>query len=246
VLTPLYHLLGIVLAFDYSLWPNYGGAIALLTLTVMAAVAPLTGKSLRTAASLQRLQPELRKLQAKYKGDRVRLAEEQMALYKDHGVRPAAAFLPSLIPLPIFFVLYRLLRGLSDTVTVQGRLVAAPQNISQHTGLYRALVAAKGHMFAWGIDLSKAAVTVHGPSFLIYWGLVGLVFLVQYLQNRQLRADGSAATAGGFGRIQRLLPWAFVAIAAVMSAAVNIYFLISGVARLVQTYLVRRLDPAFP
>ena len=114
IFQPLYELLAAIIAFFYSLIPNFAVAIALLTVVVMIVTAPLTVKSTRSTIEMQRLAPELKKIQAKYKGDRVTLNEEMMKLYKEHGINPAGGCLPMLIQLPVFVVLYGVIRGLTE------------------------------------------------------------------------------------------------------------------------------------
>ena len=80
MLDPLYNAFGAVLAFFYAIIPNEGVAIILLTITVMLVLFPLTAKSARSMMAMQRLQPEIKKLQAKHKGDRQKLNEEMMKL----------------------------------------------------------------------------------------------------------------------------------------------------------------------
>jgi YidC/Oxa1 family membrane protein insertase len=239
LLSPLYHALGAVLALYYDhIVANYAGAIALLTITVMALVTPLTIRSARSAAKLQALQPDLKKLRTKHRNDRAKLNEELFDLYRTHGVHPVSGLLPSLVPLPVFYVLYRVVRGLANVIHVHGKTVAAPLYLDHHTRLYVALVLARGHLPSLGIDLARSAITAHGVVALAYWAIVGLVFVVQYVQARQLRARRPAPIEGPLAHVQRLGPWLFVAVAAVMSAALNIYFVVSGAMRIVQTYAI--------
>ena len=65
---PLFELFGYILAGLYSVWPNYGFAITGLTILIMLALTPVTVKSTKSMLAMQRLQPEMKKLQAKYKG----------------------------------------------------------------------------------------------------------------------------------------------------------------------------------
>src|SRR2546423_5332689 len=88
MLDPLYTAFGAVLAFFYAIIPNEGVAIILLTITVMLVLFPLTAKSARSMMAMQRLQPEIKKLQAKHKGDRQKLNEEMMKLYQENKVNP--------------------------------------------------------------------------------------------------------------------------------------------------------------
>lgn len=103
----------------------WGWAIVLLTVTVRLVMVPLAVKQINSMRAMQRLQPEIKKLQGKYKTDRsmmrtdpekyrerkAKQQEEMMKLYKEHNVNPAAGCLPLLLQMPIFFALFRLLRN---------------------------------------------------------------------------------------------------------------------------------------
>src|SRR3954447_1675846 len=106
-----------LLAFFYSLWPSYGGAIALMTLAVMVVVTPLTLKGTRSMMMMQQLQPEMRKIQARYKDDRQKLNEELLKFYKENNINPLGGCLPLLVQMPVFLVLYQVLRGLTRRVS---------------------------------------------------------------------------------------------------------------------------------
>ena len=116
---PLFELFGLILAGLYAIWPNYGFAITGLTVIIMLALTPITVKSTKSMLAMQRLQPEMKKLQAKYKGpeNREDLNREMMRLYKENGTSPFGACLPSLLQMPFLIVLYTLIRGLSTTVS---------------------------------------------------------------------------------------------------------------------------------
>jgi len=115
ILDPLYTALGTVLAWFYDVIPSYGVAIILLTLAVRLLTFPLTAKQARSQQQLQKLQPELKRLQAKYKGDKQKLNEEMMKFYKEHHVNPFGGCLPLLVQFPVLIVLYRLILGLTRT-----------------------------------------------------------------------------------------------------------------------------------
>ena len=80
----------------------------------MILLTPLTLKGTRSMIAMQQLQPELKKLQAKYKDDRQKLNEEMMAFYKEHNINPVGGCLPLLLQMPVFIVLYRVLHGLTQ------------------------------------------------------------------------------------------------------------------------------------
>ena len=89
-----------------------------LVLVIRAALIPVFLKQVNVQQRMRRLQPDLKKLQDKYKGktdplSRQAMAQEQMALYKAHGTNPFSACLPLLIQMPFFFALFQMLSGIS-------------------------------------------------------------------------------------------------------------------------------------
>src|SRR3954471_14297076 len=119
-----------LLAFFYNLIPNYGIAIILLTVTVMLILTPFTIKSTRSMLAMQRLQPELKRLQAQHKNDRQALNEAMMAFYKEHNVNPLSGCLPMLLQMPVFFALYQAIHGLTNN---------PPKDLAHSTKLFTSL-----------------------------------------------------------------------------------------------------------
>lgn len=94
-------------------------AIIGLVLVIRAALIPVFVKQIKAQRGMQLLQPDLKKLQEKYKGktdqlSRQAMAQEQMAMYKKHGTNPFSACLPMLIQMPFFFALFQVLSGISQ------------------------------------------------------------------------------------------------------------------------------------
>ncbi len=85
-------------------------AIIVFTVVVRLLVVPLTMKSLRSNRAMQQIQPLLKEVQRKYKDDKAKQQEEQMKLYQQYGINPAAGCLPMVVQLPVFFALYSALR----------------------------------------------------------------------------------------------------------------------------------------
>ncbi|MBW2596085.1 MAG: membrane protein insertase YidC [Deltaproteobacteria bacterium] len=88
---------------------NYGAAIIILTILVKLIFWPLGNISYKSMKGMQKLQPQMKKLQEKYKDDKAKLQKETMALYKSNKVNPMSGCFPMLIQLPVFFGLYRAL-----------------------------------------------------------------------------------------------------------------------------------------
>ncbi|HEX2039664.1 MAG TPA: membrane protein insertase YidC [Acidimicrobiales bacterium] len=240
----MFQALAGLLAFFYELVPSYGVAITLLTLTVMLVLTPLTWKSTRSMLEMQRLQPEIKKLQQKHKNDRQKLNEELMAFYKEHKVNPLGGCLPMLLQLPVFLVMYRVIHGLTQT---RGG-VPQPAYLSEDSDLYRALVEDGGRMVSWGVDLSKSANKVidtlgfgDGIPFLL---VVALVVVAQYVQTKQMSGRSSAAQQNPqMVMMQRIMPLMFGFISYSIAAGVNVYFLVSSLFRIAQQELMYRFDP---
>ncbi|HRA48046.1 MAG TPA: YidC/Oxa1 family membrane protein insertase [Thermomicrobiales bacterium] len=92
-----------------------GLAIIIFTIIVRTLILPVTIKSTKSMKAMQDVQPRIKELQKKHKGDRARIQQETMALYSAYGVNPVAGCLPALIQLPIFFGVYRAIHNLSVT-----------------------------------------------------------------------------------------------------------------------------------
>ena len=234
MLDPLYNALGAVLAFFYAIIPNEGVAIILLTISVMIVLFPLTAKSSRSMLAMQRLQPEIKKLQAKHKGDRQKLNEEMMKLYQENKVNPLGGCLPLVVQFPVFIALFHVLRSTAATV---------PQGSS----LYKAIVAAEPNGLTFlGMDLSLKATDNHGDllSALPYYILVGLVFLTGFLQSRQSQRNAPAGGNPQMQMITKVLPIAFGAFSLFFPAGLVLYFLVSNLWRLGQQELIiRKIAP---
>ena len=90
---------------------NWGWSIILLTCMIQVCLFPLTYKSLKSAAAMRKLQPQIAKLQQKYAKEPSRLNAEMMELYKKGGANPLGGCLPMLLQLPVFYALYNALRN---------------------------------------------------------------------------------------------------------------------------------------
>jgi YidC/Oxa1 family membrane protein insertase len=115
VLQPLIDVCQSVLEFWHDLigdFPNsWGWSIILLTFSVRLFILPLTFKGVKSMQRLQQLQPEIKKIQERYKDDRQRMNQEVMAFYQREKVNPLGSCLPLLLQLPFFIALFSLLRS---------------------------------------------------------------------------------------------------------------------------------------
>jgi YidC/Oxa1 family membrane protein insertase len=252
IFQPLLDAVGAVLAFFYSIIPNYPIDVALLTIVIMALLTPLTVKSTKNMAAMQALGPEMKKVQAKYKGaeNRAQMNEEMMKLYKEHNVNPASGCLPMLLQMPAFFILYSVIRGLTNTVTVPAhtvkkagfthdvpeKITAIPRYIPHDSAMYHNIVAAHGQLISFGMDFSDKLLSHHSsiwmaiPYLLLVLASVGL----QYLQMARLNARNPQAAQANpqAAMLQKYMPLIFGFIYLNVAALLNIYFIFSSAIRI--------------
>jgi YidC/Oxa1 family membrane protein insertase len=98
----------------YSIVPNYGVAIILLTVMVRLCTAPLAAKQMKSMKRMGEIQPRLKALQEKYKDDKQQQSQETMKLYKEAGVNPLGGCLPMVLQIPVFIGLYYALQSSID------------------------------------------------------------------------------------------------------------------------------------
>ena len=243
VFHPLFELFGLILAGIYSVIPNYAVAIIGLTVVIMLALTPVTVKSTKSMLAMQRLQPEMKKLQAKFKGpeNREQLNVEMMKLYKENGTSPFGACLPSLLQMPFLIVLYSLIRGLSfGTLNKAGQVIkATPRYIPKGSEIYKNLVQNKGQMHSWfGTDLSSAPFTHHGSNQAVlvipYLVLIGMAIFLQYYQMKQMNSRNPQAAAANpqMQQMQKFFPIIFGVIYLRVPAGATIYMVVSSAMRI--------------
>ncbi|MDQ3679965.1 MAG: YidC/Oxa1 family membrane protein insertase [Actinomycetota bacterium] len=248
----MFQILAGALAFFYGIIPNYAIAIALLTLTVMLVLAPLTLKSTRSMLAMQQLQPEVKKIQQKYKGgdaqQKQQMQQEMMALYKEHQVNPMSGCLPMLVQLPVLFVMYHVIRGLTQVRSAGECPGFDAKYLDKGTELFRDLCASNREMVSFGVDLSKSAsqaleISVIGAIPFVL--LTGLVAFVQYYQSRQMSRRNPQATQNPqIQMMTRVMPVMFGVFSFAFPAALNVYWFISGLFRVTQQAAMYRWDPS--
>ncbi|EPD31339.1 membrane protein insertase YidC [Gleimia europaea] len=179
------HDVFVFLGMDDGSGPAWVLSIIGLTIIVRILLIPLFFKQIKASRGMQALQPELKKLQDKYKNkkdqaSRQRMSEEMMALYKEHGTSPYSSCLPVLLQMPVFFALFRVL--------------ASTGPIAEGTYQYKSLgplTASKAAEIEgsslFGAPLSATFPTAEGltPKIVIVVMIV-LMVITQFITMRQL------------------------------------------------------------
>ncbi len=240
VFQPIFTLFGWLMAFFYGIVPNYALAITLLTIVIMGALTPFTVKSTKSMQSMARLQPEIKKLQAKYKGaeNRAQLNEEMMKLYREEGANPVGGCLPLLLQAPFLFILYQVIKGLSNQVLAHGMLVSQPRYIPGTSKMYHDLLVSHGKIDVFGMDMSLKLFSHHAttvaaiPFFAIVLFAVGLQYFQMAQLNRRSMKSGQEMSSQQ-KMTQRFMPILFAYFYMVIPAAVVLYMVVSSVIRII-------------
>lgn len=237
-----------LLSAFYALVPNYAVAIALLTIAVMLLLFPLNAKAVRSQAAMTKLQPELKRIQQKYKDDPQQQNAEVMALFKEHGASPFGCALPLLVQMPVFIIMYQVLRGMTNRGS-EGFF--DPKYLDKGSRLYQDLHGART-MKAFGIDLSETASELASDSFvkaipvlILIAGVVASSYWQQRMMSRrnpQQNLDDNPMMKQ-MQTMTRIMPLMFLFIGFTTPAGLNVYFLVSALFRIAQQTMIYRLHP---
>jgi YidC/Oxa1 family membrane protein insertase len=231
VVQPLIDVFDSILVFFHdSVGFSWGFSIIALTIVVRAALIPLTLKQFKSMQALQRLAPEIKQLQEKYKDDKQRLNQEMMKFYQENKVNPFGSCLPLVLQLPVFFSLFYMLRkdlkldicpGIGRYAIEHGTTITATTCNQVDPG------SAK---FLFIPDLTAAAT-----------GWVLLVLLVLYVGSQLLSSVLMSVTADRNQRyIMIALPFVFVPFIIRFPAGLIVYWITTNFWTVGQQYVIRR------
>lgn len=232
-----------LLSFFFDLTGSIGLAIILLTVTLVGLTAPLTMKGTRSMMRMQRLQPEIKKIQTEFKDDRERMNQELLAFYQRENLNPFGACLPLLLQFPIFIVLFQVLRGLGR---INSEGVADPKYLDQASALYTKIVDAGGELMSFGFDLADAATSSHASivAALPYYSLIVAMAGTSWFQQKQAmgRRDPNTPITQQQLITQRLMIFFLPLISLSIPAGVVVYWVVSNILRIGQQWLIHYLD----
>lgn len=210
--SPLCKFLLIVLNATYTVIPNYGIAIILLTILIRILFWPLTHKSTESMKKMQELQPLIAELRKKHKDSPRKLQEETMALYKQNKVNPVSGCLPMLIQIPVFIALFVVLRSaielrfadflwikdLSEPERLLADVLPIPLNIlpifmaaaqAWQQSMTPATDAAQQKMLLFFMPVMMLVMFYMMPSALVlYWSANTVIMIAQQLIQKKRAA----------------------------------------------------------
>ena len=157
---------------------SLGLSIIALTAVIKLLIWPFMTAQLRSTRKMMDLKPHLDKLKEKHKGDKQKFSQAQMALFKEHGVNPAAGCLPALIQMPVFIALYQVIFAFFD-------MTSGLNHINDLTYSFVPDLAKMPNPQFLGIDLS------HKPSDFGQYGWALLLIpvvtaMLQFVQSKMM------------------------------------------------------------
>lgn len=221
-----------LLTWMYSIF-NQDVVLAIVALTVLIRVVtyPLTAQQQRSAKKMQELQPELKKIQEKYKDDREKLSQAQMEFYREAGVNPLGGCFPLLLQFPILIGLYQaifyaLANSPYQLVDLSERLLIPGLD---------SLLPLKNIWF--GMDLTQAPTPPLNPVYAL--ALPALVMVTTYIQFKMTASSTSSPDANDQAAAMNrsmgtVMPIMFGMMSLSFSVGLSVYFIVSNVLGIAQ------------
>ena len=267
----LYEILGTVLSFIYNIVPNFGWAVIILTVIVRLILLPLTIKQQNSMTNMQKLQPELEKLQKKYGKDKEKLSEETMKLYKEYNVNPMGGCLPLLIQMPILIAVYGVIQrpityllkiklpsGVLDAlkqtaadtelniVAFVNNNLSAAQELLAKAKLDFDLTSLQINFDFLGINLGLTPNNPQGNYLLYVIPVVCVItsFLVSKVsQATQPQKDDKSKNSqqGQMNAMMYIFPFMTGYFCYILPAAMGIYWVAGNILQIIQTVLLNKM-----
>jgi len=202
----------------YSVIPNYGIAIIILTLLIKIVLWPLGSKSYKSMSEMKKIQPLMKEIREKYKNDKKKMNEEVMGLYRTYKINPLGGCLPMVVQLPVFFALYRM--------------------------LYQAIELRHAPFFLWIDDLSAPDRLFrfpidHIPFMEPPYGIPVLTLIMgasMLLQQKMSPPMGDPTQA----KMMMFMPVIFTVIFINFSSGLVLYWLVNNILSIGQQYYIQK------
>ncbi|MFF1512678.1 membrane protein insertase YidC [Streptomyces sp. NPDC058305] len=222
----------------------WGLSIVSLVILIRICLIPLFVKQIKATRAMQTLQPEMKKIQERYKNDKQRQSEEMMKLYKESGTNPLSSCLPILAQSPFFFALYHVLNGIATGKTIgviDDQLLAS----ARQAHIFGAPLAAK---FTDSADKVAALGATITDVRVVTAIMIVLMSGSQFYTQRQLMTKNVDTTVKTpFMQQQKMLMYVFPVMFAVFGinfpVGVLVYWLTTNVWTMGQQMYVIRNNP---
>ncbi|MGW1618194.1 membrane protein insertase YidC [Streptomyces sp. NPDC002172] len=222
----------------------WGLSIVSLVILIRICLIPLFVKQIKATRAMQTLQPEMKKIQERYKNDKQRQSEEMMKLYKESGTNPLSSCLPILAQSPFFFALYHVLNGIATGSTI-GVINESLLASARKAHIFGAPLAAKFTDGSAKVEALGASLT---DVRVVTAVMIVLMSASQFYTQRQLMTKNVDTTVKTpFMQQQKMLMYVFPVMFAVFGinfpVGVLVYWLTTNVWTMGQQMYVIRNNP---
>jgi len=250
VFNPIFQTMFLGLAIFYSIFGDVGIAIILLTLVIKTILIPLFRAQIVSQRKMQMIQPEVRAIQQKFKGNRARISEETMRLYRERGVSLGSGCLPAFLQLFLLIPIYSVIsQGLAASdISSALQFLGQPINIveCQAPGTTQPCIDPQ----IWWLGNLDA----HIPEILftipvLNFGLSGLALIaaaLQLIQTRMMTPPTTDPQARAQQRIFLILPLFSIIYGSFLPAGLFLYWIVFTAYSIVQQYLIVGWGSLFP
>jgi YidC/Oxa1 family membrane protein insertase len=254
--TPIFWALFMGLVLAYRALGDIGLAIVVLTIAIRLLLVPVFRRQIVSQRRMQLLQPELRAIQQKFRGDRAKVSEEQLRLYRERGVNPAAGCLPTLLTLVLLIPMYSVFaQGLSaPDISTMLRWPFGIQWIDvpcQFPGdPFQPCINPTVHWLG-GLNASKPEILfdtgIRIFGFQLALSVLALISAgLQLIQTRMMMPSTTDPQAQAQQRVFLILPLISVLYGAILPAGLFIYWIVTTIFSIVQQYLIAGWGSLFP
>ncbi len=251
---PIFQTLFLLLAVFFSLTGDIGIAIIAVTLIIKTILIPLFRAQIVSQRRMQMLQPEIKALQVKFKGNRTKVNEETMRLYRERGVNPASGCLPSILQLFLLLPIYSVINtglaapDISSALQFLGQPVL--HIVCQAPGTLQPCIDPTVWWLG-GMDAHHPEVLFYLPTLPIIgrFGLSALAVvasILQLIQTRMMTPRTTDAQAQSQQRIFMILPLFSIIYGSFLPSGLFLYWIVFTAYSIVQQYLIVGWGSLFP
>ena len=244
---------GSIVSALYDLIPNYGLAIIVLTLLIRVLLLPLGIKQVRSQQAMAAVAPKVKEIQRKYKGNRQKMSEATMALYREHKVNPLSGCLPLLAQFPVLIALFAVLQypqGLTHIPT-DSKLYSAISSGDTHfvgTNLVCSAAEAGNPRVVVKIGDKESlppkdcgdGIPVRAPYYLLGLAMVGTTFF----QQRQMLKASPPGSNPQMQALTKIMPIMFGVWGFIFPAGLVLYWTTTNAVQIGQQHFLLSRGPA--
>ena len=217
-------IINALITMAHAIGDNFGLAIIALTIIINLILLPMTLSQIRSSKAMQDLQPKIQELQKKYGKDKQKMAEAQMALWKESGVKPAGCALTMIVQMPIWIALYQ---------SIILALAVAPEG----------LVNLSRFLYPWDFVYSALPLSQHflgmnlaEPNFILAILVGGAMWVQQKMSSNTSTTDPKQASQ--MQMMQWMMPLMFAVISLSVPSGLALYWAINSIFRIVLQYRI--------